>query len=125
MQILGQLERFVRESPWEHQNVESHLREEVPDEVQGPDAALIVDGMAIPKSGEKSVGVARQWCGATGKVDNCQVTVNCAPQGRGAAQFRSSHLAFRGEAIPPEKMDGGRRFGLRDEPGTGEVRPSF
>jgi SRSO17 transposase len=33
--------------------------------------------MAIPKSGEKSVGVARQWCGATGKVDNCQVTVNC------------------------------------------------
>ena len=72
-----QLERFVRESPWEHQNVESHLREEIPDEGQGPDAALIVDGMAIPKSGEKSVGVARQWCGATGKVDNCQVTVNC------------------------------------------------
>jgi len=72
-----QLERFVRESPWEHQNVESHLREEIPDEGQGPDAALIVDGMGIPKSGEKSVGVARQWCGATGKVDNCQVTVNC------------------------------------------------
>ncbi len=33
--------------------------------------------MGIPKSGEDSVGVARQWCGATGKVDNCQVTVNC------------------------------------------------
>ena len=63
--------------PWEHQSVESHLREEVPDEGQGPDAALIVDGMAIPKLGEKSIGVARQWCGATGKVDNCQVTVNC------------------------------------------------
>jgi hypothetical protein len=80
--------------------------------VQGPDAALIVDGMAIPKSGEKSVGVARQWCGATGKVDDCQVTVNCAPQGGGAAQLRSGHLAFGDAAIPPEKMDGGRRFGL-------------
>jgi len=33
--------------------------------------------MGIPKSGDHSVGVGRQWCGATGKVDNCQVTVNC------------------------------------------------
>jgi len=88
-----QLERFVRESPWEHQNVESHLREEVPDEVQGPDAALIVDGMGIPKSGEKSVGVARQWCGATGKVDNCQVTVNCT-LARAGEQHNSDQVTW-------------------------------
>jgi len=71
------LERFVRESPWAHGNVESELRERVPEAIQGREAALIVDGMGIPKSGDKSVGVARQWCGATGKLDNCQVTVNC------------------------------------------------
>lgn len=70
------LERFVRESPWEHAAVEAHLQEAVPDAVQGDDAAIIVDGMGIPKKGEDSVGVARQWCGATGKLDNCQVTVN-------------------------------------------------
>lgn len=70
------LERFVRESPWEHAAVEAHLQEAVPEAVQGDDAAIIVDGMGIPKKGEDSVGVARQWCGATGKVDNCQVTVN-------------------------------------------------
>ena len=71
------LERFVRESPWEHENVEAELRERVPEAIQGHDAALIVDGMPIPKSGEDSVGVVRQWCGVTGKVDTCQVTVNC------------------------------------------------
>ncbi|MHC3439892.1 IS701 family transposase [Natrialbaceae archaeon A-gly3] len=71
------LERFVRESPWEHENVEKELRERVPEAIQSRQAAVIIDGMGIPKSGEDSVGVARQWCGATGKVDNCQVTVNC------------------------------------------------
>lgn len=72
-----QLERFVRESPWEHEQVEEHLRETAPPAVQGPEATLIVDGMGIPKKGDHSVGVARQWCGATGKIDNCQLTVNC------------------------------------------------
>ena len=71
------LERFVRESPWEHERVEAELRERVPEAIQGHEAALIVDGMGIPKTGEDSVGVARQWCGVTGKLDNCQVTVNC------------------------------------------------
>lgn len=71
------LERFVRESPWKHTEVERHLRASVPDAGQGPDAALIVDGMGIPKQGEHSVGVTDQYCGASGGVDNCQVTINC------------------------------------------------
>jgi len=72
-----QLERFIRESAWNHTTVEEELRNRIPAPVQGSDAALVVDGMGIPKSGDHSVGVGHQWCGATGKVDNCQVTVNC------------------------------------------------
>lgn len=71
------LERFVRESPWEHTEVEQHLRTSVPDACQGQDAALIVDGMGIPKKGDHSVAVTDQYCGASGGVDNCQVTINC------------------------------------------------
>jgi len=40
------------------------------------DAVLIIDDMGLPKQGNDSVGVARQYSGALGKVDNCQVTIN-------------------------------------------------
>ena len=70
------LERFVRESAWEYENVEDQLRMTAPEAAQGAASALILDGMGIPKQGHDSVGVGHQWCGATGKMDNCQVTVN-------------------------------------------------
>jgi SRSO17 transposase len=70
------LERFVRESAWEYENVEEDLRTNAPEAAQGAASALILDGMGIPEQGHESVGVGRQWCGATGKIDNCQTTVN-------------------------------------------------
>jgi hypothetical protein len=40
-----------------------------------PEAIFVVDDSGVPKKGEKSVGVARQYSGTLGKVDNCQVGV--------------------------------------------------
>jgi SRSO17 transposase len=36
---------------------------------------IVFDPSAFPKSGKESVGVARQWCGRLGKIDNCQVGI--------------------------------------------------
>lgn len=42
------------------------------------DSFMVVDESAFSKKGTKSVGVARQWNGRLGKVDNCQVGVFAA-----------------------------------------------
>jgi SRSO17 transposase len=51
----------------------------------GSDAVLILDESGFAKKGEASAGVARQWNGRLGKVDNCQVGV--------FATFRTPDLA--------------------------------
>ncbi len=43
-----------------------------------PDTCLIIDETSFIKKGVMSVGVARQWCGRLGKVENCQVGVFAA-----------------------------------------------
>ena len=40
-----------------------------------PTSSLIIDESSFAKQGDRSVGVARQWSGRLGKVDNCQVAV--------------------------------------------------
>lgn len=44
----------------------------------GPSAALLLDSSAFNKKGDASAGVARQYNGNRGKVDNCQVGVFAA-----------------------------------------------
>jgi SRSO17 transposase len=50
---------------------------------------LVFDPSGFPQSGTESVGVARQWCGRLGKVDNCQVAVYLGyVSGEGHTPFR-------------------------------------
>lgn len=69
------LRQFVNQSPWPWLPVQEALAQKVVDELL-PEAAYIVDETSFPKQGSHSVGVARQYCGALGKVANCQVAVS-------------------------------------------------
>jgi SRSO17 transposase len=51
------------------------LRLDVREELADPDGVVVIDPSAFPKKGTEPCGVARQWCGRLGKVDNCQVGV--------------------------------------------------
>ncbi len=74
------LHHLVADAPWQDEGVLKPVREYVlaAIEERGPIQAWIVDDTGIPKKGQHSVGVARQYCGQLGKQDNCQVAVTLA-----------------------------------------------
>jgi SRSO17 transposase len=69
------LRQFVGQSPWAVEKVQKYLAEKVVDLLSDPEA-WILDETSFPKAGSHSVGVARQYCGALGKIANCQVAVS-------------------------------------------------
>jgi SRSO17 transposase len=77
------LQHLLSESAWEERAVLDQVGQEANRHLGGhPDSSLIIDESGCPKKGTRSVGVARQWCGQLGKVENCQVGVFAA-LGRG------------------------------------------
>ncbi|MDP9232849.1 MAG: IS701 family transposase [Actinomycetota bacterium] len=68
------LQQFVNQSPWRWEPVLGRLAVRMSSEIV-PEA-WVLDDTAFPKFGRQSVGVARQYCGALGKVGNCQIGVS-------------------------------------------------
>jgi SRSO17 transposase len=66
---------FVGCGKWDDEAVMGELRLHVREELAEPDGVVVIDPSGFPKKGTESCGVARQWCGRLGKVDNCQVGV--------------------------------------------------
>ena len=69
------LQRFIGEAAWEHEPILQKLSEHIGEKIGRPDGVIVFDPSAFEKCGNKSAGVARQWLGRFGKVDNGQVGV--------------------------------------------------
>jgi SRSO17 transposase len=79
------LQLFVGAGGWDDRTVLDELRRHVASELADPEEGVfILDSSAFPKKGNDSCGVARQWCGRLGKLDNCQVGVFLAYAGPAA-----------------------------------------
>jgi hypothetical protein len=63
---------------WEHGPPLQRLASQVGKDLGEADGVIVFDPSAFAKKGTKSVGVARQWSGRQGKVDNCQVGIYMA-----------------------------------------------
>lgn len=69
------IQKFIGQSPWDDRPLIGELARQVGTELGEPDGVLVFDPSGFKKQGKDSVGVARQWCGRLGKIDNCQVGV--------------------------------------------------
>ena len=70
------LQRFLELVEWDGERLRNKLQQTIARDHADPDAIGIIDETAHPKKGNHTAGVKRQWCGNTGKVDNCVVSVH-------------------------------------------------
>ena len=70
------MQHFLTYSPWDHEAVNTQIAKDT-DMALGSSAnkCLLIDESGFSKKGKFSAGVARQWNGRLGKVDNCQVGI--------------------------------------------------
>jgi SRSO17 transposase len=96
------MQRLLTDIKWDEKGVIQEHRQGMLAETSDPQGILAIDDTAFPKKGAESVCVARQYCGATGKIDNCQVGVSVAYVGQGVAWPYSMELFIPKEWDNPE-----------------------
>lgn len=67
------LQEFLAFFRWDHDRVEQTLVREVVNRQHGKRSIGVLDASAHVKQGKQTPGVQRQWCGETGKRDNCVI----------------------------------------------------
>jgi SRSO17 transposase len=70
------LQQFLSLHKWDEMRMRDKLEQIVANEHQHPCSIGVFDETGHSKKGDKTPGVKRQWCGNTGKTDNCVVTVH-------------------------------------------------
>ena len=79
------MQRLLSHVKWDEKGVLSTFQERMLAVSSDPTGLFLIDDTSFPKKGRESVCVARQYCGATGKTDNCQVGVSMTYIGQGTA----------------------------------------
>lgn len=77
MELLGEkgvrsLQRFMKTYCWDHEAMENSHQVLLAKKIASSEGMITVDASEFIKKGTESVGVARQYCGHLGKVENCQ-----------------------------------------------------
>jgi SRSO17 transposase len=70
------LQAFLASAQWDEEHMVDQLQRLVARDHAHPKAIGVIDETGNPKKGRHTAGVHRQWCGNTGKVDNCVVGVH-------------------------------------------------
>jgi SRSO17 transposase len=66
------VQMFLKDYHWDHVSMQRTHQNMLATMIASPEGIITVDPSEFLKKGKESVGVARQYCGAAGKVENCQ-----------------------------------------------------
>ena len=69
------MQNFLREGAWSDTDVRAHLRQDVAGSCGDPNGMLFLDEICLPKQGQHSAGVQRQFCERSGRMTNCQTGI--------------------------------------------------
>jgi SRSO17 transposase len=67
------MQRLLYRVAWDAEEARDRLQQFIIERFGEPEATGVLDETGIAKKGTASVGVAKQYCGAVGKLENCQV----------------------------------------------------
>jgi SRSO17 transposase len=100
------VQQFITDSPWSASRLVSEIALNTSRlyaeqwKGQGQDIGYIIDESAHIKKGKNSVGVARQYAGVLGKVENCQVGVYVTEVSRFPHATSRMTATMRGFRVP-------------------------
>ncbi len=110
------MHQFISAGPWDDERVLEKHQELVADTLGDTETGvLILDGCDFPKQGTYSVGVARQWCGALGKVANCQASVVACYASKHGYTLVERRLYLHQSWFTPEYRSRWERCGIPDD----------
>ena len=109
------MQQFIGQGKWEDKKLLKKHWELVDETLGEEDGVWIVDGSGFPKKGTHSVGVARQWCGQLGKVDNCQVGVFAAYASRKGYTLLDHRLYLPEEWFDADHRERWEKCGIPDD----------
>ncbi len=69
------MQRLLSSAKWDVDGVRDDVRAYAIEQLGRESAILVIDETSFLKRGDKSAGVGVQYCGTTGRVENCQVGV--------------------------------------------------
>lgn len=118
------MQQFIGQGRWQDEKLLQKHWQLVDETLGEEDGVYIVDDSGYPKKGEHSVGVARQWCGVLGKVENCQVGVFGAYASRQGYTLVEHRLFLPEEWFDDDHRERWEKCGIPEET-THQTKPEI
>jgi SRSO17 transposase len=114
-QNVRDMQHFMGQSPWQKEPAGVIHQGLVAQSLGEADGVMLIDESGVVKQGQDSVGVAAQYCGAVGKVTNCQVGVHLGYVSRQGYTLLDSQLFMPDEWFDETHTERRQACGVPDD----------